>query len=62
MPDGPRPCSSRWLGRGAHAEGMTGIFPSVTYPAHTTMVTGAFPANHGVLFNTRFGGGGYYYE
>ena len=36
---------------GAHANGVRGVFPSVTYPSHTTLVTGARPANHGILFN-----------
>ena len=29
---------------GAYAEGVEGVYPSVTYPAHTTMVTGVRPA------------------
>ena len=28
------------------------IFPSVTYPCHTSIVTGNFPARHGVVTNT----------
>lgn len=37
--------------RGAQAEGMTVSNPSVTWPNHTTLVTGVPPAKHGVLFN-----------
>jgi predicted AlkP superfamily pyrophosphatase or phosphodiesterase len=37
--------------RGAKAEGMTVSNPSVTWPNHTTLVTGVRPAKHGVLFN-----------
>lgn len=37
--------------RGAKAEGMIVSNPSVTWPNHTTLVTGVRPAKHGVLFN-----------
>lgn len=37
--------------RGTKAEGMTVSNPSVTWPNHTTLVTGVRPAKHGVLFN-----------
>jgi len=37
--------------RGARAEGMIVSNPSVTWPNHTTLVTGVDPAKHGVLFN-----------
>lgn len=52
---------------GAHARGMHGIWPTVTYPAHTTIVTGARPARHGILANGAFDpfekndGGWYWY-
>lgn len=36
---------------GTAAEGMTVSNPSVTWPNHTSMVTGATPRKHGVLFN-----------
>ncbi len=39
---------------GAHAEGMEGVYPTVTYPQHTTMVTGARPAEHGIVQNRIF--------
>ncbi len=38
---------------GALAEGVIGSFPSVTYPSHTTMVTGVLPRTHGVHSNVR---------
>jgi predicted AlkP superfamily pyrophosphatase or phosphodiesterase len=34
--------------QGAQAEGMESIFPSTTYPAHATLVTGALPRAHGI--------------
>jgi len=39
---------------GAYAEGVEGIYPSLTYPAHTTMVTGMRPAQHGIVQNRLF--------
>ena len=37
---------------GAWAEGVTGVLPTVTYPSHTTMITGVQPARHGITGNT----------
>jgi len=39
---------------GVLAEGVIGSLPSVTYPSHTTMVTGVPPARHGVYGNGVF--------
>jgi len=39
---------------GAYAEGVEGVYPSVTYPAHTTLVTGVRPATHGIIHNRIF--------
>ncbi len=39
---------------GAYAEGVRGVFPTVTYPSHTTIITGAMPARHGIYYNTIF--------
>jgi predicted AlkP superfamily pyrophosphatase or phosphodiesterase len=36
---------------GVSAERMIPVFPSVTYPAHTTLVTGTRPAEHGIASN-----------
>ena len=44
----------RILADGTYADGVTGVFPTVTYPSHTTLVTGVWPAEHGILNNTRF--------
>jgi predicted AlkP superfamily phosphohydrolase/phosphomutase len=38
--------------RGAWASGVIGVLPSVTYPSHTTMITGVQPARHGIPMNT----------
>jgi predicted AlkP superfamily pyrophosphatase or phosphodiesterase len=37
--------------RGACARAVESVFPSVTYPAHTTIVTGAPPRVHGIVSN-----------
>jgi predicted AlkP superfamily pyrophosphatase or phosphodiesterase len=37
---------------GAYSEGVRGSFPTVTYPSHTTIVTGVLPAKHGIYYNT----------
>src|SRR5262249_21865749 len=39
---------------GAFADGVEGIYPSVTYPSHTTLITGARPAIHGIFQNRIF--------
>ena len=44
----------RLVAEGAHATGVTGVLPTVTYPSHTTMVTGTAPAKHGVIANSPF--------
>ncbi|MCO5934732.1 ectonucleotide pyrophosphatase/phosphodiesterase [Mucilaginibacter sp. RB4R14] len=39
---------------GVAAQGLNPVFPSVTYPNHTTMITGVTPAKHGIYYNTPF--------
>jgi predicted AlkP superfamily pyrophosphatase or phosphodiesterase len=61
------PTLRRFLAEGTYADGVVGVFPTVTYPSHTTLVTGVWPAEHGILNNTRFdperkfGGAWYWY-
>jgi len=38
---------------GALAAGVVGSVPSVTFPSHTTMITGVRPARHGIYANQR---------
>lgn len=40
--------------RGAHATGLVPVYPTLTYPNHTTMITGVLPKRHGVISNTIF--------
>lgn len=39
---------------GAYADGVEGVYPTVTYPAHTTLITGSRPATHGIVQNRIF--------
>ena len=39
---------------GAYAEGVVGVWPTVTYPSHTTLLTGVSPAEHGIYNNQEF--------
>jgi predicted AlkP superfamily pyrophosphatase or phosphodiesterase len=44
----------RLVGEGAFATNVTGNMPTVTYPSHTTMVTGVSPSKHGIYTNSPF--------
>lgn len=39
--------------RGAVCEHVESVYPSITYPAHATIVTGRMPVHHGIINNTR---------
>jgi Type I phosphodiesterase / nucleotide pyrophosphatase len=39
---------------GSYAEGVEGVWPTVTYPSHTTLVTGVAPSTHHILANLEF--------
>jgi hypothetical protein len=39
---------------GSYASGVVGVVPTITYPSHTTLVTGVAPAQHGITSNTTF--------
>ena len=57
----------RFIQEGTYAEGVIGVVPTLTYPSHTTLVTGVWPAQHGILGNVKFDplfenlGGWYWY-
>lgn len=44
----------RILKEGAYADGVVGVLPTVTYPSHTTLLTGVWPAKHGIWANATF--------
>ncbi len=50
-PSAPIPTLRRLAAEGACAEAMTVSNPSITWPCHTTMVTGVPAQKHGVLIN-----------
>ena len=50
----PAPTLQQLAWEGATARSVRGVFPALTYPAHTTLVTGALPARHGVCHNRPF--------
>ena len=39
---------------GTYAEGVVGIWPTVTYPSHVTLLTGVWPDEHGITNNLEF--------
>ena len=39
---------------GTYAEGVVGVWPTLTYPSHTTLMTGVWPAEHGIYNNLEF--------
>jgi predicted AlkP superfamily pyrophosphatase or phosphodiesterase len=46
------PTLRKLAAEGASAEGMLTSFPSVTWPSHTSLVTGVQPSRHGVIGNS----------
>src|SRR5882672_5830232 len=61
------PSLRRLLREAAPASAVTGVMPTVTYPSHTTLVTGVSPARHAIATNNPFDplgrneGGWYWY-
>lgn len=47
----PIPTLRQLMKAGSWAKRMQPVNPTVTWPNHTTMVTGLFPRDHGLLFN-----------
>jgi predicted AlkP superfamily pyrophosphatase or phosphodiesterase len=43
-----------FLADGAYATAVRGVLPTLTYPSHMTLLTGASPATHGIYANTTF--------
>lgn len=42
------------MARGVYSDGMVSVYPSLTYPAHASMVTGVLPARHGIYANSYY--------
>ncbi|HVV28131.1 MAG TPA: ectonucleotide pyrophosphatase/phosphodiesterase [Rhizomicrobium sp.] len=45
------PTLRKLLARAQVADGVTGVWPTITWPSHTTMLTGQPPFRHGILAN-----------
>ncbi len=41
----------RLMAEGSFAEAVEGVYPTLTYPSHTTIVTGRRPVEHGIYTN-----------
>ena len=50
----PAPTLQQLAWEGAAAKAVRSVFPALTYPAHTTIATGALPARHGIWHNRPF--------
>ena len=48
------PTLRKFLAESAYAEGVIGVVPTITYPSHTTMMTGVWPIEHGIFGNQKF--------
>ncbi len=48
------PTLRRFLREGSYADGVVGVLPTVTHPSHTTLITGVWPAEHGIYNNVHF--------
>lgn len=48
----------RLMNQGTYAVGMRSVFPAYTYPSHTAMLTGAYPARSGIAYNAPIGSKG----
>ncbi len=62
----PTPNLQEMVDKGVAAKEVTGIFPTVTYPSHTTLITGKTPVEHGIFYNTKMSengsSGGWVYD
>jgi predicted AlkP superfamily pyrophosphatase or phosphodiesterase len=47
----PTPAMHRLAARGVRAESMLPVFPTQTFPNHYSIVTGLYPAHHGIVAN-----------
>jgi predicted AlkP superfamily pyrophosphatase or phosphodiesterase len=54
----------RLLKEGRYAQGVVGVWPTITWPSHTSLITGVRPDQHGILANRRpkSDGGDFYWN
>ncbi|HEV2679471.1 MAG TPA: alkaline phosphatase family protein, partial [Rhodanobacter sp.] len=48
------PNLQRFLVQGSYASDVRGVLPTLTYPSHTTLITGVSPSLHGIGGNLTF--------
>ena len=48
------PHFSEAIAKGAYSTGVSNVLPTITYPNHTTLITGVWPSLHGINANTTF--------
>ncbi|MDD3243594.1 MAG: alkaline phosphatase family protein [Eubacteriales bacterium] len=46
-----KPCFGELLRGGALVESLRSVYPTITYPAHTSLLTGCYPARTGIINN-----------
>lgn len=46
------PNFKEYMKEASYCKKVYSVYPSLTYPAHATIVTGRYPSNHGVINNT----------
>ena len=47
------PNFGRFLKDASVCTNVESVYPSITYPAHTTIITGRMPNKHGIINNTK---------
>ena len=48
------PNLKRFITDGSYAHSVRGVLPTITYPSHATLLTGASPSRHGIVGNNSF--------
>ena len=47
------PTLAKLAAGGAYATGVRNVLPTVTYPNHTTLITGVWPSRHGIAIRSK---------
>ena len=47
------PALRKLMREGQYSQGVIGVVPTITWPSHTTIITGVDPVTHGILSNWR---------
>lgn len=45
------PIFNELIQRGAYSKEVTSVYPTLTYPIHTSIITGTYPNKHGIYHN-----------